>query len=132
MTLRELLEKYIGTPVVISDGAEDSFQVLHAINLTPPHGIADEDLERDVNVVRPSDDPECDQRLVWFVDSQQNEPDYILSNVPKLRKAGRPKERTGDYERITLEIKRPLLEKLDADRGDKSRREYIEELVQRS
>jgi hypothetical protein len=41
---------------------------------------------------------------------------------------GRPVERTGDYQRITLEIRRDLLAKIAA--SGKSRREYIEKLLE--
>jgi hypothetical protein len=44
-----------------------------------------------------------------------------------VRRPGRPKERTGDYKRITLEIASDLLAKVDA--SGKSRRDYIETLI---
>jgi uncharacterized protein (DUF4415 family) len=44
------------------------------------------------------------------------------------RKPGRPKGRKGEYERITLEIRKDLLAKIDA--SGKSRREYIEKLLE--
>jgi|SRR5579872_5585128 len=46
------------------------------------------------------------------------------------KRVGRPIEREGAYRRITLEIRDDLLAKIDA--SGKSRREYIETLVENS
>lgn len=45
------------------------------------------------------------------------------------RKPGRPVGRKGEYQRITLEIRKDLLAKMDT--SSKSRREYIEELLEK-
>ena len=44
------------------------------------------------------------------------------------KRLGRPKERQGDYEAISLEVRKDLLAKIDA--SGKSRREYIEALLE--
>lgn len=44
------------------------------------------------------------------------------------KRSGRPKERQGDYEAISLEVRKDLLAKIDA--SGKSRREYIEGLLE--
>ena len=44
-----------------------------------------------------------------------------------MSKAGRPIERKGEYERITLDVRKDLLKMVDA--SPKSRREYIEDLL---
>jgi len=64
------------------------------------------------------------------IDGRKSEwPDW----APRLisldeRKPGRPVEREGTYQRITLEVRSDLLKKIDA--SGKSRREYIEELLE--
>jgi hypothetical protein len=62
-------------------------------------------------------------------DGQTESPLYVnpASSLARFR-PGRPVERHGDYQRITLEIRKDLLAKIDA--SGKSRREYIEQLVQ--
>jgi len=54
-----------------------------------------------------------------------------VSNRLHNRRPGRPKRLQGDYERITLEIRKELLAKVDAERGNKSRREFIETLLEK-
>src|SRR5437868_2753816 len=56
---------------------------------------------------------------------------YEYMSIP-LPKAGRPKERQGEYQRITLEMRPELVTRIDAQvrQGKaKSRRDYIEQLV---
>jgi hypothetical protein len=47
---------------------------------------------------------------------------------PIKARSGRPIERDGTYQRITLEVRSDLLKKIDA--SGKSRREYIEQLLE--
>ena len=61
------------------------------------------------------------------VDVDDNSHPLYLKRRPK--RLGRPKERRGDYEAISLEVRKDLLAKIDA--SGKSRREYIEELLER-
>lgn len=69
---------------------------------------------------------------------QQTKNQYHQYTVGQIRhwldgqpmKLGRPKERTGNYERITLEIRKDLLQKMDRLRGKRSRREYVETLLE--
>src|SRR6266705_583822 len=49
--------------------------------------------------------------------------------VTPIIRAGRPVEREGRYQRITLEIREDLLAKID--QSGKSRREFIEMLLQK-
>ncbi len=63
---------------------------------------------------------------VWYADSGNAEPNYLLSPV---RKAGRPRTRQGDYETVTVDIRKDLLERMDA--SNQSRREYIEERLEK-
>jgi hypothetical protein len=52
----------------------------------------------------------------------------FLDDTRETRKPGRPVEREGEYQRITLEVRDDLLKKIDA--SGKSRREFIEELLE--
>jgi hypothetical protein len=67
----------------------------------------------------------CNEFEASFLDESGNGP-----FVHDRRKPGRPVERAGTYQRITLEVRSDLLQKID-DSG-KSRREYIEELLLQS
>ncbi len=55
-------------------------------------------------------------------------PEKIWEIVYQPNKPGRPVEREGTYQRITLEVRSDLLKKIDA--SGKSRREYIEQLLE--
>lgn len=57
------------------------------------------------------------------------EDDNVLLEC-QVRKPGRPKERKGEYVSTTIEIRKDLLKKIDA--SGKSRREYIEQLLEQS
>jgi hypothetical protein len=51
------------------------------------------------------------------------EEDYVLLEC-QVRKPGRPVERSGDYQRITLEVRKDVLKEVDS--LGKSRREIVE------
>ena len=74
--------------------------------------------------------------IVSFDDGSYNEFDAsfldesgngIFVHDKGWRPVGRPKARQGTYERITLEVRSDLLDKID--KSGKSRREFIEELL---
>jgi len=68
--------------------------------------------------------------IKWDAEKQE----YILTDVPDLsilgiRKPGRPTELQGEYELVSVKIRKDLLAKIKA--SGKSRREYIEELLEK-
>src|SRR5258708_7519527 len=61
-------------------------------------------------------------------EGDQAQDDRAVLEFASVRKPGRPKERSGNYERITLEIRKDFLAMIDAQQ--QSRREYIERALE--
>lgn len=124
MTLRELLARYVDTsqaPVIVDNGAQQ-WEVLHLLN----HSVADTLLARSVASVT-GPDPHRDV-CIWLAGSTESGPDFILHNIPR-RKPGRPKERSGEYETISLEVPVEVLRSVDS--LPESRREFYERVARR-
>lgn len=88
----------------------------------------DKEIQKGTDVVEGKSEKRAREYMEHALEERYpGEDGYQLLSLELIRRPGRPKERDGKYERITLEIASDLLAKIDA--SGKSRREYIEESV---